>query len=113
MESYDTDGVVDIAGVPKRLTVPTGVTKVRVEASVYVQNVGGNPAILRIHKNATPTRVGNSGWGTPGYTANGIYCSTGIITVSSGDYFICNLLCTDGSMDIAVDGTFFAMEIIE
>lgn len=103
-ESYDTDAIHSVSTNTSRLTVPVGVTKVRL--SFRHDNMGSSATI---YKNG-------SGSVFPGfYAAAGaagvVSGFTPTITVVAGDYF--ELYIAGGSGVSANGYSWFAMEIIE
>jgi hypothetical protein len=115
-EVYDTDGIHDPVTNNTRLTVPSGVTKVRLQANVDLTSVtGSSDHVLLINKNGgvftgTARQRLNAGVTVPSHNI----CSA-VVNVAAGDYFEVVLFASDTSIDIRVaDGaSWFAMEIIE
>lgn len=114
-ETYDTDAIHD-GGNPSFLTVPAGVTKVRLSFSVLLALVTGNvDTFINLRKNGSSSFVGNpfTVADTSGGNPRGSGTSA-ILAVTAGDDFEVELL-TSGDSSISVLATFswFAMEIIE
>jgi hypothetical protein len=115
-EVYDTDGIHDPVTNNTRLTVPSGVTKVRLQANVDMTSVtASSDTVVFINKNGatftgTPRQRLNAGVTVPSHNI-----ATAVVTVSAGDYFELVLFSADTSIDIRIaDGaSWFAMEIIE
>jgi hypothetical protein len=88
-ESYDTDAIHDITTNNSRLTVPAGVTKVRLQAQSAWQSNSSGRREVRILKNGVSTAAGlplsAKDAGTAGNDNTNI--SSAVITVVSGDYF--------------------------
>lgn len=114
-ETYDTDGIW-VIGSPSFLTVPAGVTKVRLSASVLAGSVTGNiDTFINLRKNGSVSFVGNPFMvaDTSGTTPRGSVTSA-ILAVTAGDDFEVELLTTgDSSISILATFSWFAMEIIE
>lgn len=115
-EDYDDDGIHESVTNPSRLTVPTGVTRVRLTAYIdFAANSTGR-RLVQIRKNGTAT-VGS---GIP--TFNFDATSAGITTiqvvsapivVAATDFFEIDVFQNSGvSIDVRV-GSWFGMEIIE
>jgi hypothetical protein len=110
------------AGSPTRLTVPAGVSKVRLKWGVLAEELGSAGTILlRLRKNdaalASPDAYGlqsvrNT---TTGYTTNAIHGQTPVLDVTAGDYFILEVIWSMAGMDqvrAAVE-TWFEIEVVE
>lgn len=122
-ESYDTDSIHDTVTNNQRLTVPTGVTKIKLFGAVVFESNSTGTREVSISKNdetTNPTGV----IGLPKWEANGISGLIGIgnidsapITVTGGDYFTLCAFQTSGAgleaIGGATYGTYFGMEIIE
>lgn len=115
-ESYDTDSIHDNSSNTTRLTVPSGVTKVRLTGNMFLSSVNANEVVnLDIRKNGVqfvmglPNASGSNAFGFP--RAN--VCSA-VMTVTAGDYFEMFITTSgDASITVVATGTWFAMEIIE
>ena len=116
-EEYDTDSIHSTSTNTSRLTVPSGVTKIRLTGSVgWAANTTG-ARFVKIHKNGsdlyTPrAETGSTSdvtWG--GYPQN---ISSPIFTVVSGDYFEMNVYQNSGAaLNTAANFTnWFAMDLI-
>jgi hypothetical protein len=115
-ESYDTDAIHDNVTNNTRLTVPTGVTKVRVQAALWLSLVtGGTACFFQIQKNGVNTYLGAPLTVFANATSAdvGLSSATPVLTVTAGDYFEVLLLCSDTSITVNANSTWFAMEIIE
>jgi len=111
--AYDTDSIFSVGTAD--LTVPTGVTRVRLTAGVTWQANATGIRRLSIEKNGTDaydggTSVVNAG-NASGPTQN---ATTPVLTVTGGDTFQLEVYQNSGST-LVVGGqlTWFAMEIIE
>jgi hypothetical protein len=122
-EAYDTDSVHSTSVNTSRLTVPAGVTKVRLKAGVqWAANADSGYRRLRILKNgSTVTGIDdNRGAYIPNVTeangglgiVNGQTIDTGVVETAAGDYF--ELTCTQnaGTINILADQYWFEMEIL-
>lgn len=112
---YDTLGFHDTSSNTSRLTVPSGVTKVRLSGQVGVSSSTANERItLDVLKNGAVF--------SPGYpvqtaetaaTTRFANLSSAIIDVSAGDYFELRLTqTTDASITIEEEQTWFCIEVI-
>lgn len=113
-ESYDTDSIHSNTVNPGRLTVPTGVTKVRVLAqlllddstsavSIAIQKNGAYFAGSPIHKERD-TNVSDPSI---------LSVASPVLTVVAGDYFTIIPGGANASADSAGEISWFAMELIE
>jgi len=122
-EDYNTDTIHDTVTNNQRLTVPAGITKIRLSGQVVWGTSATGERNVGISKNdetTNPTggigmpKVFSNATGTLGAVQN---FSSSIITVAGGDYFTLYVWHNVGS-DSSVIGnvqhrTWFAMEIIE
>ena len=115
-ESYDTSTIHDNVTNNTRLTVPSGVTKVRLLYSVLMSNVTASDDIfIAVRKNGSDSFVGNRAMviDTSNTSPRG-GGETAIITVTAGDYFELNMsLATDTSITVSAIYSSFAMEVVE
>lgn len=122
-EAYDTDAIHDTGTNTTRLTVPTGVTKIRLLTQVVFS--GKSDATLRsayFKKNAGANFSGNAVGqiAALNHATYGTYINitTPVLTVTSGDYFELTAY-HEASSSLNLGGnsfgnaTWFAMEIIE
>lgn len=115
--TYDTDKIFN-AATPTRLTVPAGITRVRVSACASVDNVTASDWFyLVIDKNKTAAGA-SSYTGEPQQAATlsnvnvRLSASSAIIPVTPGDYFELRLYnATDTSVDVSSQ-SWFAMELL-
>lgn len=115
-EVYDTGGYHDTVTNSERLSVPVGVSRVKVSGQVKLANVTADTYItLFIFKNGS---VDWDGMGEVraevGSTAPSIAVSTAIVDVTGGtDYFSLHLLSeSDTSVDITAARSWFSIEAI-
>ena len=115
-EEYDTDAIHDNATNNSRLTVPAGVTRVRLSAKVQWGNVAAGYRQVFIRK-AGATFIGQPE--TIYDIDSAIYHQTDIssppIVVVAGDYFEVLVYQNSGAAlnVIGLDGSWFAMELIK
>lgn len=113
-EEYDTDAFHDNVTNNSRLTVPAGVTKIRL-AGGAISNVSSSFTFgLRIVKNGSASAPSNGQWSTTGFS-NGLQSiASPTIEVIAGDYFEMEAVVSTAGRDV-VSGpeTFFAMEVVE
>lgn len=113
-EEYDTSTIHDVSTNPGRLTVPAGVTKVRLSSYVYFDTNTTGFRQVTISKNGSVIVYDRRDATSNG--ADFISTSSHIITVSATDYFEINVYQTSGGNLLVVNGaanTAFSMEIIE
>lgn len=114
-EVYDTDSIHDNVTNTSRMTVPAGVTKVRVGATLALGVVtADNYAVGTITKNgATFVGAPNSAQES-GTTSPTVTLASGVLAVTAGDYFETLLqLESDTSITVSAATSCFWMEIIE
>jgi hypothetical protein len=120
---YDTDSFWS-AGNPTRLTVPAGVTRVRLHGSVRLPDAASVGAInLQFLRNgAAPSAAfpGTAMWavrvGGTGFTDNAAFLISPVLAVSPGDHFELRVNRTGlgtPTTVLADAATFFAIEVIE
>lgn len=89
LEDFDDQSFWD-AGAPTRLTVPAGVTRVRLTAGIRWTANGTGERRLKIRGNPAGTHEANSIWASddrPSDDTGDATVTTPIITVAAGDYF--------------------------
>lgn len=114
-ELYDTDGIHDNVTNTERLTVPTGVTKVRLTAAIRLINASVDGDFFCAIRNdaggiiaLTEARMSED------FSNEGMQVTIGVIDVTGGDWFDTVLqLSGDTSVDVESSSSFFTMEIIE
>lgn len=115
-ESFDTDGIHDNVTNNSRMTVPSGVTKIRLWGTAYLSSVtSGVFAELQLRKNGTFGVVGAGNMRVEiSDTNRRLDVSSSVMNVTAGDYFELYLLQeTDTDITIEADQTAFHMEIVE
>lgn len=114
-EDHDTDSIHDNVTNNTRLTVPAGVTRVRIGAIVELSSVTADMyAILTALKNAAAFVGGPRTAQEVGATTPALTFSSPALTVVAGDYFEVTLLVeTDTSITVESERSCFWMEIIE
>lgn len=114
-ESYDTDSIHDNVTNNTRLTVPTGITKVRLSYNILLSSVTANSVLqAQILKNNSTAYIGNPATGdTSADTSPRWGAISPILTVVAGDYFELELATgADNSVTVVKDYTWFHMEIV-
>lgn len=116
LEVYDTDDIHEGVTNPTRLSVPAGVSYVRLTGQVTITGVTTeNQTRIAISKNGDEDFAGGaSAWDGSIATSRRINISTPVLAVVGGtDYFELVLeQTTDTSVTVLDDRTWFAMEII-
>lgn len=117
-EVYDTDNIHDNSVNPTRLTVPSGVTKVKILANALLSTHTGG-LHLSLRKNGAifsgmPAVQFDDG---TGFSGNSIQIVSPVLNVVAGDYFEVRLNSTNNSLTISgsesVGKSWAAMEIVE
>lgn len=111
---YDTDSIWS-SGANTRLSVPSGITKVRVGVGIDLSAVtAGSNAYLEIQKTGSASYAGkakvyqNNLGTTPAWQA-----WTAVLDVTGGtDYFTAQLFCADTSITVVAATSWFAMELV-
>lgn len=115
-EVYDTDGFHDNAVNNTRLTVPAGVTHVRLSGGAALASVVVNDHIqLRIHANGTGAIPGLARTHADVQSsAPSLSAASAVIEVVEGDYFEMLLdTATDSSITVTALETWFAIEVVD
>ena len=121
-DSYDTLALHDTGSNTARMTVPPGVTRVRLIGNAEMSNINATGVrAIRFYKNGTGVAAGTSEVQIPAVAAvQVLYLSTPVLTVLPGDYFTMQYYqssgVTTGTIGAnATDGSisYFAMEIVE
>lgn len=112
-EDYDTDAFHDTGANTSRMTIPTGLTYIKLLAGVRLANVTASLSVLlSIRKNGT-TIVAEAA-STSSFTTPALEVATAVIAAVSTDYFeVMITVVTDTSVDIVAVGSFFALEVIQ
>lgn len=113
---YDTDTAWS-GGAPTRLTVPAGVSYVRLTGGILLPSAAYTATSALIVKNGgtTPDYPGFGSLRNPGastdFARNSL--TTSVIPVTPGDYFELRVVQTSGSAQDLAAASYLAMEIIE
>lgn len=111
-ETYDTDSIHEATN-SSRLTVPTGVSKVRITANICYAETVNNYCHAEIWDDEAVLFASSNQQLATAVSAN-FSLSTGVINVTPADYFYINLYHQYGSSRLlSAAGSSFAMEIIE
>lgn len=119
--AIDTESIWSV-GAPTRLTVPTGVTKVRLFGGAQFETGGTAGTVgLSINKGGSamgaPNHYGRDTFrsGTTGFTTNRAHIFTSVLEVTAGQYFelLAQISMTGIDEVLASEATFFEMEILE
>jgi hypothetical protein len=116
-EQYDTSNFHDNVTNNTRLTVPSGVSRVRVFGQLSKANVSGaTTTLLTIQPNL-------AGGATVGIAVQNVLSSgtasvfqvcSPVLSVAANDYFELQVnQTTDTSIDFQADGTLFGIEVVE
>lgn len=113
-EEYDTDSFHDNVTNNSRLTIPAGVSKVRLIGAIGFSAVFSANAKVRISKNGVAGVIGlcSEDFPSGGYT-NPHYCiGSAVVEVVEGDYFELTIYkSANGTTD--TNYTWFAIEVVE
>lgn len=114
-ESIDTDAIHSNSVNNTRLTVPAGVTRVRLIARAYTDGQGGtNQWQNAIEKNGGGIFSAN-GFMSTALTSSGtsVIVMTPTLVVTAGDYFELNVIQnTGGPINIYAAATYFEMQVL-
>lgn len=124
-EIYDTDTFHDTVTNNSRITIPAGVSRVRLYASCQFSIATGVDCSIFIIKNGealggnAPNYIGAGAFigidaGSGGVRNPSYYCSTAIIDVVQNDYFEA-VVGADAAFNVQAGGTktYFGIEVIE
>lgn len=116
-EVYDTDSIHDNITNNTRLTVPAGVTRVRLSGGVYRGTGGSLLGSVQFNKNNSNNFIGFAQQGSEppsgGTGDEGISVHTGVLSVIGGDYFELRFNNWDSaSATLSANRTWASMEII-
>jgi hypothetical protein len=116
-EEYDTYGFHSTSSNNSRLTIPAGVTRVRLYGAVFMTGISTSADLfVYITKNGDSTWQGmaeqNSSTASGHSNVDIASLATGVITVSAGDYFelYTQAMGTDLSSTVEADHSYFAIE---
>lgn len=114
-ETYDTASIHDLVTNTSRLTVPAGVTRVRVVCSVVLGNVtGATDVFAAFQKNGAIFVGGSSQMCDTSNAFPRFSMSSAVVSVTAGDYFeVFFSTGGDTSIDVKATESWFALEIIE
>ena len=121
-EEYDISNIHDTSSNTNRLTVPSGVSKVRLTANLYVTSTVSDGAVIgQINKNGLTVNDTVNGcpkqqWAFGNSTSAYLNLSSAVLSVSPGDWFSVMVIETSTSSDVDVEASpssWFSMEIIE
>lgn len=113
---YDTDNIHDTSSNTSRLTVPSGVTKVRLKAQVELNSLtSGNWTAIVIRKGGV---AAYSGCPAAVYEIDASFAvmniSSGVLNVSAGEYFeVFVQVESDTTVGIVAQTSWFTMEVVE
>jgi hypothetical protein len=113
---YDTDSIHDTVSNNTRLTVPAGVTHIRLNFNVHLSNIITNEfTVISIRKNGS---LDWDGVATQRSDANSsiaqLNAITGVVEVVPGDYFEAFIqIEAETTVDVNASRTNFGMEIVE
>lgn len=109
-EEYDTSGFHDNVTNNSRLTVPAGVTKVRLSARLSRTSQTGQ-VVLSMLKNGSGAAVGLAQIDTDTAGTDHVTAQSAVLSVTAGDYFELQGY-VEGASDITTE-SWFAIEVVE
>ena len=115
-EIYDTSSIHDNVTNNSRLTVPAGVTRVRLKAGVEWQaNTSGRRNVWHIKNGTDFVGQGYVEQGVAQTGAPSLNISSAVLTVVPGDFFEANVFQSSGGPLNVVPAlrTWFSMEVVE
>jgi hypothetical protein len=112
---YDTDGFHSTVTNTERLTVPAGVSKVRLWATVRVSSTADSWHLFTMQKNGSSDWVGCAQTlAEAGATAMYMSMQSAVVSVVAGDYFTVTFQSeVDNSITVEEEGSSFAIEVVE
>lgn len=117
-EDYDTDAIWSV-GAPTRLTVPTGVTMVRLNCTLMFPTATYGILSASIIKNGDTSSTSYPGQGGLRVQNDSVSAfvrmggSTAVISVTGGDYFEVRAVQVSGAARDLDINSWFSMEIVE
>lgn len=112
-EISDTSTIHDNATNNTRLTVPSGVTRVKLKVNLELANVTADTWVaVKMRKNGAAFDGQGSQSVETGNTTVYLNAESAVVTVSGGDYFDVTLQAEDTSIDVVAAGSWFSMEIV-
>ena len=111
-EVYDVGGWHEGVTNPSRMTVPAGVTRVKVAGNVMIgSHSGGTIAYASIYKNGAVFSGGPEQRSELTFGTYAINVSSAVVTVTAGDYFELKVFVeTDTSVTITAAQSWFSIE---
>jgi hypothetical protein len=117
-EYYDTENYHSLVTNPSRVTIPAGISKVRLIANIQFANNATGYRSVNIIKNGSVTEPGkpNISQNAVNGTVTSVNISSPVLPVVEGDYFEVQVTQTSGG-DLALQTgnfrTWFAMEVLQ
>jgi hypothetical protein len=114
-EAYDTDSIHDTVTNNSRLTVPTGVTQVKLSCGLAISSLTADMYVqLQLRKGGSTDFIGQTQtFQETGFGAAGLSFHSPKLDVVAAEYFDAFLtIQTDASVTLDDDRCWFAMEII-
>lgn len=114
-EIYDTHGFHEGVTNPDRITIPTGVSTVRVTGCVAIASNSTGERLVRVHKNgnASVAGLGQLRVNANSTTITTLNVACAVMEVTSGDYFqIVGYQSSGSDLDTNVTFTWFGLEVI-
>lgn len=112
-EVRDTDAFVDLGAQATRITIPSGISLVRLNAGLWLDAITADKGVLiRINKNGTTVQEHRQD-AKGAYTNIGFQCATPVLAVSASDYFTVEIWVeTDTNVTLKAD-SWFQLEVME
>lgn len=116
-EDYDDDSIHDLSTNPERLTVPSGVTEIKISFSIKFEPNATGYRSGYLSKNGSLTfkgAIGSDRLPVNSTASSVVFGKTAKLNVVAGDYFMVQAYQDSGSsLNISYSTTWFAMEIIK
>jgi hypothetical protein len=112
-EIYDTDSIHDTVTNNTRLTVPSGVTRVKLKGQCGVSATITGSITMSMTKNGATPDVGVTQKIDYSASSPVVQVFSPVFDVTASDYFELNISGATGSPSTSTTNTWFAMEIIE
>jgi hypothetical protein len=110
-EEYDTDGFHDNTTNNTRLTIPAGISKIRLTGNTK-SDPGAGAFIVQIYKNGAEYSLSPSVRVDSATSNMGLNICSPVLNVIEGDYFELNVFCNSGKT-FNTTQTWFSIEVIE
>jgi hypothetical protein len=109
--TYDTDGFWS-SGNPTRLTVPAGITRVRLACAWRMTGGAANVQTKMLRNGADFVGMASISAST-GFTNGHLFAATAVVSVAAGDFFEAVAICSAARTIDSGERTWFSIEVVE